>query len=48
MWLAGLSFDPDDAGWHRCLVIDDAIVVVENIYTHGAGNRREAVRRASL
>jgi hydrophobe/amphiphile efflux-1 (HAE1) family protein len=51
MWLVGLSFDLMTLGGVAAaigLVIDDAIVVVENIYTHmsrGQG-RREAVRSA--
>jgi hydrophobe/amphiphile efflux-1 (HAE1) family protein len=51
MWLAGLAFDLMTLGGVAAaigLVIDDAIVVVENIYTHlarGQG-RREAVARA--
>jgi multidrug efflux pump subunit AcrB len=51
MWLVGLSFDLMTLGGVAAaigLVIDDAIVVVENIYTHlarGQG-RREAVERA--
>jgi CzcA family heavy metal efflux pump len=51
MWLAGLSFDLMTLGGVAAaigLVIDDAIVVVENIYTHmsrGQG-RREAVQKA--
>ncbi|MDT4898907.1 MAG: hypothetical protein QOH25_3984 [Acidobacteriota bacterium] len=51
MWLVGLSFDLMTLGGVAAaigLVIDDAIVVVENIYTHlarGQG-RREAVQRA--
>jgi multidrug efflux pump subunit AcrB len=51
MWLAGLSFDLMTLGGVAAaigLVIDDAIVVVENIYTHRARgeSRREAVQRA--
>ena len=51
MWLAGLSFDLMTLGGVAAaigLVIDDAIVVVENIYTHLARgqSRREAVQRA--
>ena len=51
MWLAGLSFDLMTLGGVAAaigLVIDDAIVVVENIYTHLAHgqSRREAVQRA--
>lgn len=51
MWLAGLSFDLMTLGGMAAaigLVIDDAIVVVENIYTHLARgqSRREAVQRA--
>ncbi len=51
MWLAGLSFDLMTLGGVAAaigLVIDDAIVVVENIYTHMARgqSRREAVQRA--
>jgi CzcA family heavy metal efflux pump len=51
MWLVGLSFDLMTLGGVAAaigLVIDDAIVVVENIYTHlarGQG-RREAVQSA--
>jgi multidrug efflux pump subunit AcrB len=50
MWLAGLSFDLMTLGGVAAaigLVIDDAIVVVENIYTHLARgqSRREAVQR---
>ncbi|HJQ33024.1 MAG TPA: efflux RND transporter permease subunit [Pyrinomonadaceae bacterium] len=51
MWLVGLSFDLMTLGGVAAaigLVIDDAIVVVENIYTHlarGQG-RREAVEAA--
>jgi multidrug efflux pump subunit AcrB len=51
MWLVGLSFDLMTLGGVAAaigLVIDDAIVVVENIYTHlarGQG-RRESVQRA--
>src|SRR2546423_1445143 len=51
MWLVGLSFDLMTLGGVAAaigLVIDDAIVVVENIYTHlarGQG-RREAVESA--
>jgi multidrug efflux pump subunit AcrB len=51
MWLVGLSFDLMTLGGVAAaigLVIDDAIVVVENIYTHmsrGQG-RLEAVRSA--
>src|SRR5439155_4788421 len=51
MWLAGLSFDLMTLGGVAAsigLVIDDAIVVVENIYTHIARGRspREAVQSA--
>lgn len=51
MWLAGLSFDLMTLGGVAAaigLVIDDAIVVVENIYTHIARgqSRREAVQSA--
>src|SRR5581483_1035312 len=51
MWIAGLSFDLMTLGGVAAaigLVIDDAIVVVENIYTHlGRGeSRRDAVQRA--
>src|SRR5467141_4219637 len=51
MWLAGLSFDLMTLGGVAAaigLVIDDAIVVVENIYTHMAlgQSRREAVQSA--
>src|SRR6266404_4358339 len=51
MWLAGLSLDLMTLGGVAAaigLVIDDAIVVVENIYTHMAlgQSRREAVQRA--
>ena len=51
MWLAGLSFDLMTLGGIAAaigLVIDDAIVVVENIYTHMARgqSRREAVQSA--
>ncbi len=51
MWLARLSFDLMTLGGVAAaigLVIDDAIVVVENIYTHiSAGeSRREAVQAA--
>ncbi len=51
MYLAGLSFDLMTLGGVAAaigLVIDDAIVVVENIYTHMARgqSRREAVQRA--
>ncbi len=51
MWLVGLSFDLMTLGGVAAaigLVIDDAIVVVENIYTHLARgqNRREAVQAA--
>src|SRR5438552_2665601 len=51
MWLAGLSFDLMTLGGVAAaigLVIDDAIVVVENIYTHMARgqSRRAAVQRA--
>jgi len=51
MWLAGLSFDLMTLGGVAAaigLVIDDAIVVVENIYTHRARgeSRHDAVQRA--
>jgi hydrophobe/amphiphile efflux-1 (HAE1) family protein len=51
MWLVGLSFDLMTLGGVAAaigLVIDDAIVVVENIYTHMARgqSRREAVQSA--
>src|SRR5438128_2794399 len=51
MWLAGLSFDLMTLGGVAAvigLVIDDAIVVVENIYTHMARgqSRRTAVESA--
>jgi multidrug efflux pump subunit AcrB len=51
MWLVGLSFDLMTLGGVAAaigLVIDDAIVVVENIYTHLARgqSRREAVQAA--
>jgi CzcA family heavy metal efflux pump len=51
MWLAGLSFDLMTLGGVAAaigLVIDDAIVVVENIYTHMSRgqSRREAVQKA--
>src|SRR5262249_21811362 len=51
MWLAGLSFDLMTLGGVAAaigLVIDDAIVVVENIYTHisRGESRREAVQSA--
>jgi CzcA family heavy metal efflux pump len=51
MWLAGLSFDLMTLGGVAAaigLVIDDAIVVVENIYTHLARgqSRRDAVQSA--
>ncbi len=51
MWLAGLSFDLMTLGGVAAaigLVIDDAIVVVENIFTHIARGqtRREAVQSA--
>ncbi|MCU1268036.1 MAG: cation/multidrug efflux pump [Acidobacteria bacterium] len=51
MWLAGLSFDLMTLGGVAAaigLVIDDAIVVVENIYTHMARgqSRRQAVQSA--
>src|SRR5258705_8933582 len=51
MWLAGLSFDLMTLGGVAAaigLVIDDAIVVVENIYTHMARgqSRRSAVQSA--
>ena len=45
MWLAGLSFDLMTLGGVAAaigLVIDDAIVVVENIYTHMAAASRGA------
>jgi CzcA family heavy metal efflux pump len=50
MWLVGLSFDLMTLGGVAAaigLVIDDAIVVVENIYTHVARGeaRAEAVRK---
>src|SRR5215470_1384699 len=51
MWLTGLSFDLMTLGGVAAaigLVIDDAIVVVENIYTHMSRGqtRREAVQSA--
>src|SRR5215470_7006078 len=51
MWLTGLSFDLMTLGGVEAaigLVIDDAIVVVENIYTHMSRgqSRREAVQNA--
>src|SRR3989441_5854359 len=51
MWLARLSFDLMALVCFASaigLVIDDAIVVVENIYTHmnGVRSRREAMQRA--
>jgi multidrug efflux pump subunit AcrB len=51
MWLAGLSFDLMTLGGVAAaigLVIDDAIVVVENIYTHMARgqSRRAAIESA--
>ncbi|HWN98795.1 MAG TPA: efflux RND transporter permease subunit, partial [Blastocatellia bacterium] len=51
MWLAGLSFDLMTLGGVAAaigLVIDDAIVVVENIYTHRARgeSRHDAVQHA--
>jgi multidrug efflux pump subunit AcrB len=51
MWLAGLSFDLMTLGGVAAaigLVIDDAIVVVENIYTHRARgeSRHQAVQNA--
>lgn len=51
MWLVGLSFDLMTLGGVAAaigLVIDDAIVVVENIYTHlsRGQTRREAVESA--
>ncbi|HYW70668.1 MAG TPA: efflux RND transporter permease subunit [Pyrinomonadaceae bacterium] len=51
MWLANLSFDLMTLGGVAAaigLVIDDAIVVVENIYTHmnRGQTRREAVKSA--
>jgi hydrophobe/amphiphile efflux-1 (HAE1) family protein len=51
MWMVGLSFDLMTLGGVAAaigLVIDDAIVVVENIYTHLAAgqSRREAVQSA--
>jgi hydrophobe/amphiphile efflux-1 (HAE1) family protein len=51
MWLAGLTFDLMTLGGIAAaigLVIDDAIVVVENIYSHMARgeSRRAAVQRA--
>ena len=51
MWLAGLSFDLMTLGGVAAaigLVIDDAIVVVENIFTHMSRgqSRRQAVQNA--
>ncbi len=51
MWVVGLSFDLMTLGGVAAaigLVIDDAIVVVENIYTHLAAgqSRREAIQSA--
>ncbi|CAN5271230.1 efflux RND transporter permease subunit [soil metagenome] len=51
MWLVGLSFDLMTLGGVAAaigLVIDDAIVVVENIFTHlsHGESRREAIERA--
>ena len=51
MWIVGLSFDLMTLGGVAAaigLVIDDAIVVVENIYTHLAHgeSRRQAVQNA--
>ena len=51
MWLAGLSFDLMTLGGMAAaigLLIDDAIVVVENIYTHisRGQSRRQAVQSA--
>ncbi len=51
MWLAGLSFDLMTLGGVAAaigLVIDDAIVVVENIYTHmrRGQSKREAIHGA--
>ena len=51
MWLAGLSFDLMTLGGVAAaigLVIDDAIVVVENIYTHRARgeSRHDSVQNA--
>jgi hydrophobe/amphiphile efflux-1 (HAE1) family protein len=51
MWLVGLSFDLMTLGGVAAaigLVIDDAIVVVENIYTHlqRGQSRGEAIQRA--
>ncbi len=52
MWLAGLSFDLMTLGGVAAaigLVIDDAIVVVENIFTHmtRGQSRRDAVQSAT-
>src|SRR5258708_20351974 len=51
MWLGGVSFDLMTLGGVAAaigLVIDDAIVVVENIYTHlsRGQTRREAIESA--
>ena len=52
MWLVGLSFDLMTLGGVAAaigLVIDDAIVVVENIYTHmGRGESRAAAVRNAV